>query len=238
MEHFESSNYNEASEDIERRDLHELEFTEGALEPYYAGLVASDGHIEPDTNRTIVASSNLEFVNNVIEPVVEEQELKHSMFWDDGAGVYKISINNEELWETLTDKYNIPAGAKAEAIEPPEELTDEEELWYIRGWFDGEGWVEEMTKQYGDTEYDYPRVGLKIMSEDMRDWIAEHLRDEDIHVSTYDREDGSHGLWINGYLECRKFDEEIGFRYPEQDRRLKELLADREQRSGRFPVGV
>ena len=70
MEHFESSNYNEASEDIERRDLHELEFTEGALEPYYAGLVASDGHIEPDTNRTIVASSNLEFVTSSSQPFV------------------------------------------------------------------------------------------------------------------------------------------------------------------------
>src|SRR5437899_2398245 len=97
MEHFESGDDNEISESIERKNLHELGLMDDALEPYYAGLVASDGHIEPDTNRSVVASGNPEFVNNIIEPVVEEQELRHSTFWDDGAGVYKISINNEEL---------------------------------------------------------------------------------------------------------------------------------------------
>lgn len=201
------------------------------MEPYYAGLTGSDGHIEPDTNRSVVASSDREFVKDVVEPVLEEQDISYSTFWDEGAGVYKVSVYNEDLWDTLTEKYNIPPGEKAESIEHPEGLTEDEELWVVRGWFDGEGWPEEMTKHYGDTEYNYPRVGLKIMSEDMRDWIAQELEDRDIRVSTYDREDGSHGLWINGYEECRKFDEEIGFRHPEQDRKLKELLANWESRS-------
>ena len=206
-------------------------FTEDALEPYYAGLVASDGHIEPDTNRSVVASSDHEFITNVIEPVLEEQDIKYSEFWDEGAGVHKISVYDEDLWDTLTEKYNIPPGAKAESIEPPEGLSDEEELWVVRGWLDGEGWPEEMTKHYNDTEYNYPRVGFKVMSEDIRDWVSDELEERDIRVSRYDREDGSHGLWINGYEECRKLDEEIGFRHPEQDRKLKELLADRKSRS-------
>lgn len=201
------------------------------MEPYYAGVVASDGHIEPDNNRSVVASSNHEFITDVVEPVLEEQETQHSTFWDEGAGVYKVSINNDELWDTLTEKYNIPPGAKAESIEPPEVLTDEEELWVVRGWFDGEGWPEEMTKEYEDTEYHYPRVGFKVMSEPIRDWVAEELEERNIRVSTYDRQDGSHGLWINGYEECEKFDKEIGFRHPEQDRKLKELLANRKSRS-------
>ena len=218
-------------EGIENQHLRELGFTDDALEPYYAGLVASDGHIEHDNNRSVVASSNHEFVTDVVEPVLEEQGIEHSTFWDEGAGVYKISINNDDLWDTLTEKYDIPSGAKAESIEPPEGLTDSEELWFIRGWFDGEGWPEEMSKEYGDTEYIYPRVGFKVMSEDIRDWVAVKLEERDIRVSTYNRADGSHGLWINGYEECGKFDQEIGFRHPEQDRKLKELLANRESRS-------
>ena len=218
-------------EDIGKQHRRELGFTDDALAPYYAGLVVSDGHIEPDNNRSVAASSNHEFVTDVVEPVLEEQGIEHSTFWDEGAGVYKISINSDDLWDTLTRKYAIPSGAKAESIEPPEGLTDYEELWYIRGWFDGEGWPEETSKEYGDTEYIYPRVGFKVMSEDIRDWVAVKLEEKDIRVSIYDRADGSHGLWINGYEECEKFDHEIGFRHPEQDRKLKELLANRKSRS-------
>jgi hypothetical protein len=170
-------------------------------------------------------------MSSVVKPVLDEQHIAYSMFWDDGAGVYKISIYNEELWDTFTEKYNIPPGKKAESIEPPKGLSKQEELWVVKGWFDGEGWPEEMSKEYKDTEYNYPRVGLKIMSEDMRDWLAQELEERNIRVSTYDRSDGSYGLWINGYEECRKFDEEIGFRHPEQDRRLKELLANGKSRS-------
>ena len=101
----------------------------------------------------------------------------------------------------------------------------------VRGWFDGEGWPEEMVKEHNDTEYHYPRVGFKVQSEAIRDWVAGGLEERDIRVSTYDRADGGHGLWINGYEECEKFDEEVGFRHPEQDRKLKELLASKKSRS-------
>src|SRR5215471_18479859 len=100
MENLESS---ECSEDIEQTHLGELGFTKEALEPYFAGLVASDGHIESDSNRVVVASANPEFVDTVIEPVVEELGYNHSLFWDEGASVYKIAISNEQLWDTLTD---------------------------------------------------------------------------------------------------------------------------------------
>jgi len=201
-----------------------LGFTEQPYEPYLAGLVASDGHIEKEPNATIIASSNSDFVTGIIEPFAERQGLGYSAFWDERASVYKLNIHDDELWETLTDKYNIPTGAKSATIEPSENLSHEEELWFIKGWFDGDGWAERMTTRIADTEYVYPRVGLKSMSEDARDWITEHLRREDIRVSAYDREDGSHGLWINGYTECERFNNLIGFRHPEQHRRLEELL--------------
>jgi len=229
--------HSESDDDYERRDdfdsheglerfrLKGLGFTDESFEPYFAGLVASDGHIEGGSNTTTVASSDRDFVIGIIEPVAEQQGFGYSVFWDERASVYKLSIHDDELWETLTDKYDIPTGAKAATIEPPDDLDHDEELWFIKGWFDGDGWAEEMTKRESDREYTYPRVGLKSMSEEARDWITEHLRDEDIRVSTYDREDGSHGLWINGYTECEKFNDLIGFRHPEQSRKLEELLA-------------
>ena len=231
MEHPESGDEREGRDEIdsheglERFRLKVLGFTDESFEPYFAGLVASDGHIEKESNATIVASSDKDFVTGIIEPVAEQQGLGYSAFWDERASVYKLSIHDDELWETLTDKYDIPPGAKAATIEPPDDLSHDEELWFIKGWFDGDGWAEEMTKHEDNKEYTYPRVGLKSMSEEARDWITEHLRDNDIRVSTCDREDGSHGLWINGYTECEKFETVIGFRHPEQREKLEELLA-------------
>jgi hypothetical protein len=229
VEHFESSDEHEAREnfdqlELERFRLEQHGFTDESYEPYFAGLVASDGHVEDGSKKTVVASSNPEFVTGIIGPVIEQQGLGYSVFWDSEASVYKLNINDKELWETLTTKYNIPPGKKAATIEPPDDLNHDEELWLVRGWFDGDGWAEEMTKHVNNKDYTYPRVGLKSMSEDARDWIAERLSDENIRVSKYDREDESHGLWINGYAECEKFDTLVGFRHPEQHRKLQELL--------------
>jgi len=230
VENFESSDKHERRDDFDQQELERFHLelhglTEQSYEPYLAGLIASDGHIEPGSNKTVVASSNPEFVTGIIGPIVEQQGLGYSVFWDGDASVYKLNINDGELRETLNTKYNIPSGKKAAIIEPPDDLSHDEESWFIKGWFDGDGWAEEMTIHANDKDYTYPRVGLKSMSEDARDWITERLRNEGIRVSTYDREDGSHGLWINGYEECEKFDTLIGFRHPEQDRKLEELLA-------------
>ena len=84
-----------------------------------------------------------------------------------------------------------------------------------------------------DKKYSYPRVGLKTMSSRIRDWIAESFRKEDIHVSTYNRKDGSYGLWINGFEGCEKFRIKFGFRHPKQKQRLDELLSHEEDPKAR-----
>ena len=208
---------------IEHRHLKELGFTKEALAPFFAGLAASDGHVE-GPHRTTIASKSSEFMEQVIHPVADEQGYQSSVFWDEGAGVYKLSTYDAKLTKELAEKYNVPSRKKAHLIRPPKGLDSFEELWNIRGWFDGEGGPEELTKYHGGTEYHYPRVGLNVTREPIWNWIASFLQNEGVRVSTYDREDGSHGLWINGYEECREFCDLIGFRHPEQNRKLRELL--------------
>lgn len=195
----EDEKFLEDTEDIEDPSLIEMGFTKDALEPYFAGLVASDGHLERDKYSTTVSSADKDFMRQVIKLIVKEQGYNGSYFWDEEAGVYKVKINSKPLWDTMTEKYAIPPGEKSRQIKPPEGLNKEQTRWHIKGWFDGDGWVEEMIKWEGRKEYCYPRAGLKTMSKEIRDWIADSLRDYNIRVSTYDRKDGSYGLWVNGY---------------------------------------
>ena len=111
----------------------------GEPEPYYAGLVASDGHLEPDSYTITVASSDKDFMDNIVSQIVEKQGCKGSLFWDAGADIYKLKITDKRLWERLTGKYNIPTGKKSRDIEPPKDISLREKRWYIRGWLDGDG---------------------------------------------------------------------------------------------------
>src|SRR5438445_11828483 len=75
MEHFESGYDNEISESIERQNLRELGLMDDARETYYDTLSASDGHIEPYTNRSEFARGNTELVNDIIKPLLEGHDL-------------------------------------------------------------------------------------------------------------------------------------------------------------------
>ena len=71
------------------------------IEGYLVGLIIGDGHIEPNTNRTIIASNNEEFITK-ISNLFDMLEYKYSVFNDISATVLKISVNSAKLHKTLT----------------------------------------------------------------------------------------------------------------------------------------
>ena len=73
--------------------------------PYYARLIASDGHLEPDSYTITVASSDKDFMDSIVSQIVEKQGCKGSLLWDAGADTYKLKITDKQLWERLTGKY-------------------------------------------------------------------------------------------------------------------------------------
>ncbi len=192
---------------------------------YIAGLVAADGNVAADEPYFYVSSKEKSDLENFVAPLVERiLGRKATLFYDRCASVYKLKVYSRNLWTRLVQDYKIPPGEKASIITPPTFLNADDEAAYIRGWFDGEGWCETLIVRSLHHVYKYPRIGFKVKSLAIRDYIWLVLYKLDVKPSCYSRADGSFGIWINGVTRCRGFREKIGFGYPSKRRALERLL--------------
>ena len=191
---------------------------------YVAGLIAADGSLEIRDPFITLPSANRDFLEQHARRYLETVAGRRiRSFVDKYAKVYKLRIYNRALWRTLIERYNVPAGAKSRIVKPPFTLTPREEIAYVQGWFDGEGWLE-VLRVRSKTLHEYPRIGFKVRSKSIRDWIVEVIRKKGVRVSSYDRKDDTFGLWINGLKACELFRHRIGFGYPRKNEALKQLV--------------
>jgi hypothetical protein len=203
--------------------IKEISFKDGRA--YLAGLLAADGHLESKDPYLTIASKEELFLKDYIAPLIEKQICRlPKPYWDKSAKVWKLRIYNRDLWTTFINDYRIPSGRKSTSILPPKELEPSERIWYSRGWFDGEGWIEVMTIYRSSKVYQYPRVGFKVKNQPIRDWLLNELIHHNIRAKGYNRQDGTYGLWINGVINCQTFLNTIGFLYPLRNIQLKELI--------------
>jgi len=192
---------------------------------YLAGLIAADGSLERDDPFITLPSADRDFLEKHARKYLEALTgRKIKSFADKGAKVYKLRIYNRSAWETLTKKYGIPTGAKSRIVKPPPKLKQSEEIPYLKGWFDGEAWLE-VIRVRSKRIHRYPRIGFKVRSKAIRNWIVKMIRKRGIRVSYYDRSDETFGLWINGFNACELFSKRIGFGYSEKNKALKRLVA-------------
>nr|BAC16539.1 putative homing endonuclease [Thermoproteus sp. IC-062] len=153
---------------------------------YLCGLIAADGHLDEEGYITI-SQKDRRFIDKIVA-LLKSAEIKiSSLFYDKGAGVWKIKIKDERLYRYLVNNGVIP-GKKAHVLRPPSSAVDP--LWYIIGFIDGDGWVEQVVKRAGDKSYYYIRIGIKTKSKELRDWIAQTLNDLGIRASRADKSDG------------------------------------------------
>ncbi len=191
---------------------------------YIAGLIAADGSLEVNDPFITLPSADKDFLDKYARHYLEAlTDRKIRSFVDGNAKVYKLRIYNRRLWEMLIERYNVPAGAKSSIVKPPLTLRASEEIPYLQGWFDGEGWLE-VLRVGSKTLHQYPRIGFKVRSKSIRDWIVKVIRKKGVRVNSYDRSDGTFGLWINGFTACELFRHRIGFGYREKNKALERLV--------------
>ena len=150
----------------------------------------------------------------------------------------EVKVLYRELWSTLIHDYNIPKGKKFALIKPPKIDEEKEIINYIKGWYDGEGWIEVMTTKRPYGIYQYPKVGFKIKNKPMRDWILKHLIQNGIRAKKYDRKDKSYGISIHGTNACNDFLKKIGFLNPSKIDYLKKLIIEKKGHVSSNQAGV
>ena len=192
---------------------------------YLAGLIGADGSLEVEDPFITISSSDRDFLEKRVLPYLEAiARRKIRIFMDRSANVYKLRIYHRRLWRLLVEKYKIPCGAKSRSISPPVTLTRSEQVLCVQGWFDGEGWIE-VLRTRSPKIYRYPRIGFKVRSKAIRDWIFDVLSKQGVPATTYNRAEGTFGIWINGKSACELFMRHIRFGYAKKNKALKALVA-------------
>ena len=156
---------------------------------YLAGLIAADGHIEEDGHITI-AQKNRDFID-IIKIIAEKAGVNiSSIFYDKGAGVWKIKIKDKEFLGFLLSN-GLVVGEKSTKIRPPNvDVNSREALAYMIGFIDGDGWVEQVKKKTKKRIRYYLRVGIKTKSREIRDWFIKVLEANGIRANKADKKDG------------------------------------------------
>jgi len=166
------------------------------IEGYLVGLVIGDGHIEPKTNRIVIASNNEEFIDKISD-LLKQLEYSHSIFYDKSATVWKISVNSKKLHEILTTKYCIPAGNKTFTDFTPK-LENNQLNFFIAGLFDAEGWFE-MDKGK------YLRARIKMKNKSVISYLREILNQKGYQPKFHEKEEGSFVVDLNNQSDVKKF---------------------------------
>ncbi len=175
------------------------------IEGYLVGLIIGDGHIEPKTNRTVVASNNKNFIEKICR-LFDTLNYKYSIFHDKSATVWKISINSKKFHNTLTQKYGIPSGNKTFADFKPI-LKENQQNCFIAGIFDAEGWPE---KDKGK----YLKVRVKMKNETVTSYIRKILYNEGFQPKGHRKSEGSFVVEVNKQPNVRKFYETFNLLHP------------------------
>ena len=175
------------------------------IEGYLVGLIIGDGHIEPKTNRTVIASNNRDFVST-ISSFLDKLDYKYSVFNDKSATVWKISINSEKLHRDLTDKYGIPAGNKTFADFKPV-LSEIQLNCFVAGIFDAEGWSEKDKSKY-------LKVRVKMKNHAITSYIRKILEDKGFQPKGHRKTEGSFVVEVNKQPNVRKFFDTFNLLHP------------------------
>ena len=196
-----------------------------------AGIVASDGHIDKEDKGGIrIISKSEEFIKQVVVPSLENLTKKKPTIHIGKSG-YKgtkkfiVYIYDTKLRKLLTEKYKIPPGKKSIKIEPPDALSNEEEVDYLRGWFTGEGSPTKEVHHKNGKIYTQPKIELWVKNEKITKWIGKILSKLNISSSVYYDKKKEQYLTVIRKIESLKlFKEKIGFAHPEKERKFKNLL--------------
>ena len=187
-----------------------------------AGIVGSDGHLVKDEPLILVINKDLEFLENIVLPIVTKitgkqpiPKFRSSGF---GDGKYVIRFWSPDLWNRLKSEYNIPSGAKSISITPPIGLDKKDKIDFLLGWIAGDGCV--------TNERTRAKIEIWSRSEKMITWFQKILDDNEIETRiSKERKKKEHILRIGKQNMVRDFYKKFIIPHPKKQRRLRELLS-------------
>ena len=160
---------------------------------YLAGVIAGDGHLEKNKPRIVIGWTKKQFLLSI----KRRTKIKGSIFLDKSAGVWKFAINSKDLYNQMQEKFNIPVGKKSARIKPPKKYNIDYIRYYIAGWFDTDGNVEDNNGSL--------RIRLRIKSRAIRDFVSKQLNNIGIETRIHDRSDLRYTVEINKKSDVNKF---------------------------------
>jgi hypothetical protein len=141
-----------------------------------ARIVGSDGHIAKDEPQIIITNKNLDFIERTVVPLIIKftNKVPYIKFISSGFGIgkYFVRVWSPNLWKELQHKYNIPSGAKSKTIKPPNDLSKEDKIDFLRGWIAGDGSI---TNERGR-----PKIEIWSKSNEILEWFKEVLNENKI----------------------------------------------------------
>ncbi len=185
----------------------------------FAGLIASDGHLDKDYHGIRFITSNKDFLEKVS---IMSKKYK-TKIWKSKSGFeknrYVLYIYNKKLKNKLKNIYCIPRGKKSETIDLPN-IKFNEKLDFIKGLFSRDGSISFDTKN----NKKYPQIIFWSKSNNLVINLKNFLEDLGIKCGlNFTESKDQYRLTIRERNSLIIFKKKIGFIHPEKQRRLDSL---------------
>ncbi|MBI2579422.1 MAG: LAGLIDADG family homing endonuclease [Candidatus Aenigmarchaeota archaeon] len=186
------------------------------------GIIGSDGHLSKDNSTVCVINKDLEFIDSVVIPLIQHYVGKEPKirFINSGFGSkkYLLRVCNSKFLRSVSQVYNIPIGRKSSSIEPPRNLTNKENIDFLRGWIAGDGSV--------TTEKGRPKIEIWSKSKEIIYHFEKILRTEGICPYVYfEKNKKEYILRISRKEDVIKFYKTIKIPHPKKQRTLENLTS-------------
>lgn len=149
---------------------------------YILGIIASDGYVNKSSIRISLMKYDYQILVKVLNVICPEKTTK--LIEDQ---VY-ISFDSKQMSKDICRHLSISPGKKSDCVNfPSNSISDELMVHFIRGFFDGDGWVSNIRKN----KKSYPTCGIGGNSKNMIFSIYEFM-----NISGTRSQDGSGSFYI------------------------------------------
>ena len=188
----------------------------------FAGIVGSDGHIEKGQAVIRVISKDLDFLERIVIPLIEDLSGIKTQPKPAISGFCKrkfvIAFTSQTLWKTLQERFCIPKGKKSDLIIKPELESPKEKVDFLLGWFAGDGSV--------TTDRGKPKLEIWSKSEGILKWFKEVLQESGIESRVFPaRKVGKFLLRIRKQGHVKLFHEKFTIPHSAKEQKLSLLLS-------------
>lgn len=174
-------------------------------ENYIAGLIAGDGHLESQRPRIVIASSNQCYVAYITK-LLNDLNLRFSVFYDASATVWKVACYSKDFHTKLIECYDIPSGNKSCTMRAPR-VQSTQIMNFLSGLYDAEGWPEIDRKKY-------LRIRIKMKNRDVSAFIFRSLQERGFRTTMHDKGDGSFVVNVGKRESVKRFLDEFTLLHP------------------------